>query len=151
MSEHHATLSWRRGDAGAGYQEYPRSHAWAFPRSGLSLPATAAPDFLGDADAVDPEEAFTAALASCHLLTFLAIASMSGYAVDSYEDSPAGHLEKAEDGKPWLARVVMRPRVTFGGEKQPAPEQLQALHEKAHRECFLARSVKTAVTWELPG
>lgn len=147
MSEHHATLSWSRGDSGFGYKEYSRTHTLTFPRSGQSLRAAAAPQFLGGADCADPEEAFTAALASCHMLTFLAIASMSGYVVDQYEDQPVGYLEKAEDGKPWLAKVTMHPRITFSGEKQPSPEDIGKLHEKAHRECFLARSVKTVVTW----
>jgi organic hydroperoxide reductase OsmC/OhrA len=147
MSEHKATLTWTRGDSGFGYKEYPRTHAWQFPKSGQTLRAAAAIEFLGTPDCVDPEEAFTAALSSCHMLTFLAIASMSGYTVDAYVDEPVGHLEKAADGKPWLARVVMHPRVTFSGDKQPTPEQLAKLHEKAHHECFLARSVKTEVTW----
>lgn len=148
MSEHHATLSWARGEAGFGYKEYPRSHGWTFPRSGQSLQASAAPDYLGEADCVDPEEGFVAALASCHLLTFLAIASMSGYVVDRYEDAPVGHLEKGPDGKPWLARVVLHPRIEFSGEKKPSPEELDKLHAKSHHECFLAKSVKTEVSWE---
>lgn len=147
MSEHKTTLSWSRGDRGFGYKDYPRAHRWTFPRSGQTLEASAAPGYLGDADRTDPEEAYTAALASCHMLTFLAVASMSGFTVDSYEDEPVGHLEKAEDGKPWLAQVSMSPRVVFSGEKQPTPEELEKLHEKAHHECFLARSVKTEVSW----
>lgn len=148
MSEHTATLTWKRGDSGFGYKEYPRTHEWRFPKSGQTVRAAAAPEYLGGPDCVDPEEAFTAALASCHLLTFLAIASMSGYVVDSYEDEPVGTLEKAEDGKPWLSKIVMRPRIVFSGEKQPSAEQIEHLHEKSHKECFLARSVKTEVTWE---
>ncbi len=151
MSEHHANLSWSRGDSGFGYKEYPRTHTWTFPRSGQTLQAAAAPAFLGAEDCVDPEEAFVAALASCHMLTFLAVASMSGYVVDRYDDAPVGHLEKGENGKLWLARVAMRPRIVFSSEKQPTPEDLETLHEKAHRECFLANSVKTEVTWESPG
>lgn len=147
MSEHKTSLSWKRGDAGFGYKEYPRAHQWEFPRSGQSLNASAAPSYLGDADRADPEEAFTTALASCHLLTFLAIASMSGFVVDSYEDEPVGFLDKAEDGKPWLAKVEMHPRITFSGEKQPTAEDIERLHQKAHHECFLARSVKTEITW----
>lgn len=147
MSEHKTTLSWSRGDSGFGYKEYPRAHQWTFPRSGQTLNASAAVEYLGDADRADPEEAFTAALASCHMLTFLAIASMSGFVVDSYEDEAVGHLEKADDGKPWLAKVEMHPKIAFSGEKQPSPEDIERLHHKAHAECFLARSVKTEVTW----
>lgn len=147
MSEHQATLTWTRGDAGFGYKEYSRTHQWTFPKSGQTVRAAAAIEYLGTPDSVDPEEAFTAALASCHMLTFLAIASMSGYVVDAYEDNVIGFLEKAEDGKPWLARVVMHPVIRFSGDKQPTPEQLETLHEKSHKECFLARSVKTEISW----
>ena len=147
MSEHKTTLTWKRGEAGFSYEDFPRDHEWHFPRSGQNLRAAAAPEFLGGPDCVDPEEAFTAALTSCHMLTFLAIASMSGFVVDSYEDNAVGHLEKADDGRPWLARVVMNPEIIFSGDKQPSPEDIDKLHHKAHIECFLARSVKTEVTW----
>ncbi|MBP83229.1 MAG: osmotically inducible protein OsmC [Verrucomicrobiales bacterium] len=147
MSEHKTTLIWNRGDNAFSYKEYPRTHQWTFPRSGQSLKAAAAPEFLGGPDCVDPEETFTAALTSCHMLTFLAIACMSGYVIESYEDNAVGHLEKADDGKPWLARVTMNPRIVFSGEKHPSPEDINNLHHKAHAECFLARSVKTKVTW----
>jgi len=149
MSEHQAILRWRRGDSGFGYKEYSRDHQWQFPRSGQALKASAAAAYLGGKDCVDPEEAFTAALASCHMLTFLAVASMSGFTVDSYEDDAAGFLEKGANGKPWLARIEMRPRVVFSGPKQPSAEQIEKLHEKAHHECFLANSVNTQITWKL--
>ncbi|MEO0413621.1 MAG: OsmC family protein [Verrucomicrobiota bacterium] len=147
MSEHKVNVSWERGDAGFGYKEYPRQHGWVFPRSEQALNVSAAVEYLGDADCVDPEEAFTASLASCHMLTFLAIASMSGFVVDSYTDQAVGHLAKGENGKPWLAKVEMNPTITFSGDKTPSSEDLEKLHHKAHQECFLANSVKTEVTW----
>jgi organic hydroperoxide reductase OsmC/OhrA len=149
MSEHKAALKWERGDASFGYEEYPRDHDWNFAASGnQSLRASAATEFLGSADCVDPEEAFTASLASCHMLTFLAMASLGGFVVDSYEDEAVGFLEKGDSGKPWLARVVMHPKITFSGDNQPDADQLEKLHDKAHHECFLANSVKTEITWE---
>jgi organic hydroperoxide reductase OsmC/OhrA len=81
------------------------------------------------------------------MLTFLAIASMSGFVVESYEDEAVGHLEKADDGKPWLAKVEMHPKIEFSGDKIPSLEDIDKLHEKSHHECFLARSVKTEITW----
>ena len=149
MSSHKAVLNWERGDASFGYKEYPRDHSWNFPEGGnQTVKASAAPDYLGSADCVDPEEAFTAALTSCHMLTFLALASFGGFVVDRYEDEAEGFLEKAEDGKPWLAKVVMHPKITFSGDKQPDGDQIAKLHEKSHHECFLARSVKTEISWE---
>jgi organic hydroperoxide reductase OsmC/OhrA len=81
------------------------------------------------------------------MLTFLAIASMSGFVIESYEDEAVGHLEKADDGKPWLAKVEMHPKIEFSGDKIPSLEDIDKLHVKSHHECFLARSVKTEITW----
>lgn len=148
MSEHKATLSWTRGEGGFGIKEFTRSHQWGFPRSEQELRASSGAEYMGTDYGVDPEEGFTAALSSCHMLTFLAVASLAGYVVDSYEDTPIGYLEKGDNGRPWLARIVMHPHTKFSGEKQPSSEELFALHSKSHRACFLANSVKTEITWE---
>ena len=107
--------------------------------------SSAAPDFLGTKELVDPEQAYVASLASCHALTFLAICSMQGIAVETYTDKAVGFLDKADDGKPWLARVELHPAATFNDQTALDESKLQQLHETAHHECFLARSVKTDI------
>src|SRR5262245_8446174 len=98
MSEHKVTLKWERGGAEFSYQKYPRDHTWSFD-GGPTMIATAAPAYLGNPANVDPEEAFVAALSSCHMLTFLAIACKQKFVLDSYEDAAVGHMEKNVDGK----------------------------------------------------
>jgi organic hydroperoxide reductase OsmC/OhrA len=151
MAIYTAEILWARSDQMFTDNRYSRQHTLRFD-SGIEIAGSSSPHVVplpySVVDAVDPEEAFTAALSSCHLLTFLAIASMGGYVVDTYEDAPVGFLEKGDSGKPWLSRVVLHPKVTFSGEKQPSAEDLEKLHHKAHVECFLANSVKTEVTWE---
>jgi organic hydroperoxide reductase OsmC/OhrA len=66
--------------------------------------------------------------------------------VDSYVDEAVGHLEKNTAGKMAITRVELRPKIVFGGAKQPTAADLDALHEKAHKECFIANSVTTEVT-----
>ncbi len=148
MSEHRANLSWTRGESGFGYKEYPRDHRWDFPSNDQSLKASAAPKYLGSEDCVDPEEAFVAALASCHMLTFLAVASMSGFVVDSYLDEATGLLSPNENKKMVMTRVTLHPVIEFSGDKTPDAEELEQLHTKAHHECFLANSVTTEIVWE---
>jgi organic hydroperoxide reductase OsmC/OhrA len=97
---------------------------------------------------VDPEEAFVASLASCHMLWFLNLASRAGLVVDAYEDDPVAVMSKAEDGLPWVSRVTLRPRVTFQPGKAADDAKLAGLHEESHRRCFIARSVKTDITVE---
>jgi len=144
VSEHRVQLSWERGGVDFRYETYPRDHRWRFA-GGVEVPASAAPDFRGDAKRVDPEAAFVAALSSCHMLTFLAIASRKRLVVDSYENDAIGYLEKNEAGKLAMTRVVLRPRVAFAGAA-PSAETVADLHERAHRECFIANSVRTDVS-----
>ncbi len=144
MSEHKANIIWARNGADFGYKNYPRDHVWRFP-NGVEVPGSAAPAYLGNANRVDPEAAFVAALSSCHMLTFLALASNKGFVVDSYQDAAVGHLEKNANGKLAITRVELHPTIVYSGAKQPAAADLEWLHDKAHKECFIANSVTTEV------
>lgn len=149
MSEHHCKVEWQRGDHEFSYDTYSRDHAWSFP-GGVGVAASAAPDFLGSADRVDPEEALVAALSSCHMLTFLAIAARKRLVVESYVDDAVGVMEKNEDGRLAVTRVVLRPAITWGGDGSPTAEALDKLHHQAHEHCFIANSVKTEVVVGAP-
>ncbi|MFN3197995.1 MAG: OsmC family protein [Bradymonadia bacterium] len=146
MSEHTAVIRWTRETEGFAYENYNRSHTWGFD-AGITVPASAATTYLGDADRVDPEEALVAAVSSCHMLTLLAIASKRGWVVDAYEDDAVGTLGKNDKGRLAVTRIVLRPKVAFSGE-QPSEEQLEWLHTSAHRGCFIANSITTEVVVE---
>ena len=147
MSEHKITLTWKRGDTPFEYQKYPRDHAWKF-EGGHEMQASAAPAYLGNAKLVNPEEAFVAALSSCHMLTFLAVACKKKFVLDEYVDEAVGHMEKNAEGKLAITRVTLRPRLKFSGDKQPTAEELKEMNHTAHEQCFIASSVKTEVTIE---
>jgi organic hydroperoxide reductase OsmC/OhrA len=143
MSEHKATISWRRGDREFAYESYSRDHTWTF-EGGIEIPASAAPAYLGTAERVDPEEAFVASVSSCHMLTFLAIAARRRLVVDRYDDDAIGVLAKNADGKLAVTHVTLRPRIAFGGSP-PSAEEIERLHELAHESCFIANSVRTEI------
>jgi len=143
MSEHKATIRWIRDGKDFAYKTYSRDHVWVANRNDIPASATAA--YLGNPNRVDPEAAFVAALSSCHMLTFLALACNKGFVVESYEDSAVGHLEKNAAGKMAVTRVELPPRIIFGATKTPAQADLDWLHDKAHQECFIANSVTTDV------
>jgi len=146
MSEHHAGLRWKRSSADFTYDSYNRAHDVTFKQGAVVLASSAAPAFKGDAERVDPEEAFVSSLASCHMLSFLAIAARKRIVVDSYEDEAVGTLEKNADGKLAITRVVLRPRIAFAIQQDE--QTLRDIHHRAHVECFIANSVKTEVTIE---
>ena len=146
MPEHRAGVVWKRTSADFTYESYNRKHEMTFKGGTFRLPASSAPQFLGDADFVDPEEVFVAALASCHMLTFLAICARKRLTVDAYEDDGVGVLEKGEGGKMWVSRVTLSPKVTFAAGTQVDAEALARIHHQSHEHCFIANSVKTDVT-----
>ena len=153
MSTYTATIRWSREGQAEEFTKgrYSRAHEWAFD-GGVTVPASPSPHVVpqpwSDLNAVDPEEAFVASLSSCHMLFFVDLARRAGFVVDSYVDNAEGVLEKREDGKTWMSRVSLRPRVEFSGEKRPGDDELAGLHHKAHELCFIANSVTTKVTIE---
>ncbi len=150
MSEHRATVEWRLETAEFSYPTYNRTHAWTFD-GGITAPAGAAPENIprgaAGAPGVDPEQAFVAALSSCHMLWFLHLACNRGLRVTRYRDEAVGVLAQAADGKEALTRVTLRPVVSFDGPA-PASEEHARLHEKAHERCYIANSVKTEIVVE---
>jgi organic hydroperoxide reductase OsmC/OhrA len=149
MSEHKATIRWKRTSAEFLKGRYSREHTWTFD-GGLSVPASPAPavvpvPFSNPAN-IDPEEAFVASLSSCHMLTYLYLAGRQGFQVDSYEDDAVGAVTKNERGIPWISAITLHPKIAYSGEKLPAPADEERLHHLAHEQCFIANSIKTAVT-----
>jgi organic hydroperoxide reductase OsmC/OhrA len=147
--EYRASVTWKRADdAKFTDQRYSRAHEWSFD-GGITVPASSSPLSVrlpySVAEAVDPEEALVAALASCHMLTFLYVAAKQGFVIDAYADDAVGEMTKNEHGKLWVSKVTLSPKITFTGDKRPSPEQLDELHHLVHEECYIANSVKSEV------
>jgi organic hydroperoxide reductase OsmC/OhrA len=149
MSSHTATISWKRAGAGFLKGEYSREHTWAFD-GGLVVPASPSPSVVREPYSnpanVDPEEAFVAAISSCHMLSFLYLASRHGFQVDSYSDHAEGFMTKNDKGVPWVSSVALHPRITYSGGRVPTASEVEELHHLAHEQCFIANSVRTEVT-----
>lgn len=143
MSEHRAKLIWDNDGSDFLAKQYTRNHRIEFA-NGQAYAASAAVEYGGDAQCVDPEAAFTASLSSCHMLTFLALAAVKKFVVESYEDDAVGTLGKNEQGRLAMTHVLLSPRIKFTGN---APDEgvLNTLHERAHRACFIANSVTTKI------
>jgi organic hydroperoxide reductase OsmC/OhrA len=148
MSQHKATVSWKSDNETFLQGKFSRAHSWSFD-GGLVVPASASPSVVpapySSASAIDPEEAFVASVSSCHMLTFLWEAKKAGFRIDAYEDEAVGEMTKNERGVPWISKVTLHPRITYGGDKRPGPADLEQLHHKAHAGCFIAQSVKTEI------
>lgn len=144
MSEHVAEIVWKRETESFAYDHYNRAHLWRFD-GGVEVPGSASPLYRGDETRVDPEEAFVAALSSCHMLTFLAIAARKRLVVDAYGDRAVGRMEKNAQGKLAITSVDLHPRVVFAPGTEVDAATLKKMHHDAHDGCFIANSVKTMV------
>lgn len=148
MSTYTATIAWQRAGQPFTDRRYSRAHQWRFD-GGLTVPGSSSPSVvplpMSDASAVDPEEAFVAALSSCHLLWFLDLACRAGWVVDDYHDAAAGVLAKDAQGRLAMTEVTLRPAVRFAGARQPDAAEIRRLHHAAHEACFIANSVRTEV------
>lgn len=128
--------------------KYSREHTWAFD-GGVTVPASPSPSVVpvpwSNPAHVDPEEAFVASIASCHMLTFLYVAAKAGFVVASYRDEAIGVMTKNERGVAWVSKVTLAPEIAYAGDKQPSAAEIATLHHAAHDGCFIANSVKTEI------
>ena len=139
MSEYVAKLNWSLGDGELAYGKYSSNHRVSFS-GGLSATMTAAPDYGGDPRYVNPEEAMAAALSSCHMMTFLALAAKARWKIIRYKDSAVAVLGKTEDGRTKVAAITLHPVTEFESGHEIPHDKLEAMHERAHRYCFVANA-----------
>ena len=151
MAHHTATIVWQRDAQAFTDHRYSRRHSWHFD-GGAQVPASSSPHVVrlpfSDPAAVDPEEAFVAALSSCHMLWFLDLAARGGWVVDNYRDAATGLMARNSQGRMAMTQVTLHPAVQFGGDRQPSRAELEQLHHAAHAECYIANSVTTEVLCE---
>jgi len=151
LSLYTAEVLWVRGTQNFLDNRYSRKHLLRFD-GGVEIAGSSSPQVvplpLSEAAAVDPEEAFVAALSACHMLWFLAFAAQGKFCVDRYLDRPVGLMDKDSNGQWFIAVVTLKPAVIFSGERVPTPAQRTALHQAAHAACFIANSVKSEVRCE---
>jgi organic hydroperoxide reductase OsmC/OhrA len=145
--EYRATVRWERGGGDFLGNRYSRKHVWRF--DGIEVPGSSAPSSVplpySAADAVDPEEALVAATSSCHMLFFLHFAAKDGFVVEAYEDNAEGVMTKNAQGKLYVSKITLAPAITFGGDKRPTAEEIDALHHRAHEDCYIANSIRAEV------
>lgn len=152
MARYTATIDWALSE-GEDFcsKQYSRGHRWHFD-GGLVVPASPSPSIVPppwcDWGSVDPEEAFVAALSSCHMLFFLSEAAEHGVEVLRYEDAADGVMRKNQAASVAITRVTLRPRAEYGAN-QPTPGVVQALHRRAHELCFIANSVHTEIITDI--
>jgi organic hydroperoxide reductase OsmC/OhrA len=139
----HATWSGNKGTGTSSYQAYSRNHELSTPGKATIIAASSAPEFRGDASRYNPEELLVGALSACHMLWALHLCAEAGIVVTAYEDDATGEMAMNSDGSGQFVEVVLRPHVTVTDAARRS--DMDALHQRAHELCFIARSVNFPV------
>lgn len=141
------TVRWtgNRGAGTADMRGYDRAHEIAAAGKPV-IPGSSDPSFRGDSARWNPEELLVASLSACHKLWYLGLCAEAGVVVTAYEDIAEGRMVEEADGAGQFVAVTLRPRVTVTAASDVA--LAEALHEKAHAMCFIARSVRFPVECE---
>lgn len=142
MSSFRVTTNWKR-TADFKYDTFNRDHQITFSGNQI-LNNSAAVDYYGNDNMANPEELIASAVSTCHMLTFLALASKTGFVVESYEDDAVAILDKNAEGRTAVTDIKLHPKITFSGTT-PDETKLREMHNKAHRNCFIAQSVRAQV------
>ncbi len=153
MFEYPVTISWQRGEKEIFTDsKYSREHKWSF-ENGNVLPASPSTHIVplpySNENYIDPEEAFVAAVSSCHMLSFLDVTAQAGFVVDHYEDEAVGVLRRIARGVMGITKVTLKVKASYSGERIPSRAELEELHHKAHEVCFIANSVKCDIITEI--
>jgi organic hydroperoxide reductase OsmC/OhrA len=143
VHRYHVRCEWS-GTTSVGYDAYDRTHtATIAPRASFALSSD--PAFRGNAQLMNPEQLLVLAAVSCQLLSFLAVAARARIDVMHYEDNGEG--EMPEDDKPVrITTIVLRPSIRVAAG--PTEARVRHLVEVAHRECYIANSLRTEIRIE---
>jgi len=136
------------GNLGSGtldYRAYKRDHLISAPGKSNPIAGSSDPSFRGDPNRYNPEELFLSSLSSCHMLWYLHLASVNGITVLEYVDHAEGEMEEDVDGAGRFTSVILKPRIVVA--QADKADLARELHHEAGRKCFIANSVKVALSY----
>lgn len=144
MSELSIELNWQRSESDLQSGKFSNAHTVRY-NDNYDLRADAAPDWGGDPENTNPEQALAAALSSCHMMTFLALAAKAKWPVESFHDYAVAHLGKNTRGQMAVTRVDLHPEAGFDTGFSVEAAKLEQMHHRAHRYCFIANTLADSV------
>ena len=148
MSELSIQLKWQLGEGELVQGKYSNCHEITY-NDQFKLTADAALDWGGDIANTNPEQALAASISSCHMMTFLALASKAKWQVSSYEDKAEAFLGKNSKGQMAVIKIRLNPSVQFSDGCTVSEQEMNEMHDRSHRYCFIANSLSEEVEFEV--
>ncbi len=144
MSDLAIELHWHRNEPQFTPGAYSAAHVVHYNRL-FEIDVDAAPDWGGNPEHTNPEQALASALSSCHMMTFLALAAKAEWPVASYHDYAVAHLGKNPKGQMSVTKIDLHPVVRFDTGFNVSDQTLAEMQDRAHRYCFIANTLADSV------
>ena len=145
MGQHKTSIHWERDTEHFNIKSFNHDHVIRF-KNGVVIHATSAPEFTGNPDLTSPEDLFVATMSCCHMLSFLAVASLNKWQVQTDRDQAQGFFEETPAGRIMMNRVLLQPQAVFSSSNHPSRKAQEDMHLKARRSGFIANSVRTSIS-----
>ena len=141
---HSIELKWELGDQKLEFGKYLTDHT-VMLNENVSIDAGSSPDYGGSETNINPEQKLAAAVSSCFMMTFLALAAKMKWPVLSYKDNAIAEIGKNSKGKMSVTSIELNPKVTFSKDFSITSEKIREVQDRAHRYCFIANSLSSEV------
>tara|TARA_B100000029_G_C17566560_1_gene955256 strand:+ start:1087 stop:1536 length:450 start_codon:yes stop_codon:yes gene_type:complete len=137
-------LNWNLGKGELIYGKYSTDHIIII-NDKILLNAGSTVDYGGSPNNLNPEQSLAAAMSSCHMMTFLALAAKVKWPVIKYDDRAIAYLGKNSKGKMCVNKIELNPKITFESNFSVSNEEMAKIHDRSHRYCFIANSLSEEV------
>ena len=144
MSELSIKLNWKLLGQDFSPGSYSVDHIITV-NDNLSLPGSSAPDYGGNENNLNPEQGLAAAISSCHMMTFLALAAKMKWPVLNYSDKAIAFLGKNSKGKMSVTKIELNPKITFKDNFEVSQNEMTKMQDRSHRYCFIANALSDEV------
>ena len=139
MSVLSTNLEWNLQEQKLNNEKFSKNHKIKINE--YILNAGSAPEYGGKENEINPEQLLAASISSCHMMTFLTLASKMKWPVKSYKDKTYAYIGKNSKGKMCVNKIELNPKIVFDDNFSISKEEMEKMQDRSHRYCFVANSL----------
>ena len=141
---HSIEIIWDLGDQELSPGKYLTDHK-VILNENLTIDGGSSPDYGGSVSNINPEQKLAAAVSSCFMMTFLALAAKMKWPVKNYKDKAISYLGKNNEGRMYVNKIELNPKIIFDNDFTISDDEMHKMKERSHKYCFIANSLSKDV------
>ena len=141
---HSIEIIWDLGDQELSPGKYLTDHK-VILNENITIDGGSSPDYGGSVSNINPEQKLAAAVSSCFMMTFLALAAKMKWPVKNYKDKAISYLGKNNEGRMYVNKIELNPQIIFDNDFTISDDEMLKMKERSHKYCFIANSLSKDV------